>query len=80
MNNQRQLFIDAQNYFTGDGGRQKDRVRAVQLLRQCCDGGAVIPAAAARMLASCFETGDHVAVDLDEALRLYEHPSLIVFL
>lgn len=79
MSSQRQLFIDAQNYFTGDGGRQKDRVRAVQLLRQCCDGDAVIPAAA-RMLASCFETGDHVAVDLDEALRLYGHPSLIVFL
>ena len=69
---QRQLYIDAQNYFTGDGGKRQDRPRAVALLRQVCyDFDAPIPAAA-RMFASCLETGECVAMDLAEARLLYE--------
>jgi hypothetical protein len=71
MDNPRQLFIDAQNYYVGDGGRHQDRRRALELLRRVCyEFGRPIPAAA-RMLANCLETGESVAVDLDEALRLY---------
>ena len=63
----RQIFIDAQNYFIGDGGRQRDRRHAVQLLYQVCE---LIPPAA-RLLGICLETGDSVAMDLEEARRLY---------
>jgi hypothetical protein len=72
MQDQRQLYIDAQNYFTGDGGRWQDRRRATDLLRQVCyDFASPIPSAA-RMLANCLETGQGVQMDLDEAMRLYQ--------
>jgi hypothetical protein len=72
MDNQRQLFIDAQNYYVGDGGRHQDRLRALELLRRVCyEFRRPIPAAA-RMLANCMETGEGTAVDLHEALHLYQ--------
>ena len=63
----RQIFIDAQNYFIGDGGRHRDRRHAVQLLYQVYES---LPPAA-RLLGICLETGDSVAMDLNEARRLY---------
>jgi hypothetical protein len=70
-NTQRQLYIDAQNYFVGDGGRRQNRPHAIELLRQVCyDWNRPIPAAA-RMFANCLETGESVAMDLNEARRLY---------
>ncbi len=71
-NNQRQQYIDAQNYFVGDGGRWQDRPRAIALLQQVCYHYNRPIAAAARMLANCLETGESVAMDLHEARRLYE--------
>jgi hypothetical protein len=72
MQDQRQLYIDAQNYFTGDGGRWQDRRRATDLLRQVCYNFASPIPSAARMLANCLETGQGVQMDLDEAMRLYQ--------
>jgi len=72
MQDQRQLYIDAQNYFTGDGGRWQDRRRAIDLLKQVCYNFASPIPSAARMLANCLETGQGVEKDLDEAIRLYQ--------
>lgn len=71
-NTQRQQYIDAQNYFVGDGGRWQDRPRAIALLQQVCYHYDRPIRAAARMLANCLETGESVAMDLHEARRLYD--------
>jgi hypothetical protein len=71
MSDQRQAFIDAQNYFVGDGGRLRNRIRAVELLHQVCYSYPRPIPAAMRMLANCYETGESIQMDLNAAMEMY---------
>lgn len=64
----KQSYEDAENYFYGWRGYTKDKNRAVQLYREAASNGNVL---AQYRLAYCYENGDGVQMNLNEARKWY---------
>ncbi len=64
----RQSYDDAENYFYGWNGRTKNKSRAVQLYLEAATNGNVL---AQYRLACCYESGDGVEMNLNEAKKWY---------
>ena len=64
----KQRYDDAENYFYGWSGRAKDQSHAVKLYRDAAVNGNVL---AQYRLACCYENGDGVQMNLNEARKWY---------
>ena len=64
----KQRYDDAENYFYGWSGHAKDKSHAVKLYREAADNGNVL---AQYRLACCYENGDGVQMNLNEARKWY---------
>lgn len=64
----KQRYDDAENYFYGWSGHSKDQSHAVQLYREAAANGNVL---AQYRLACCYENGDGVQMNLNEARKWY---------